>query len=505
MAPEAPLQVQGAAAALEDVARLAVDAAMKRGADHADARIVRIATERLAVQGGAVAEADAPEEFGIAVRAFKDGAVGHAAAPGSPRTLREVAPGVARRAFAVARDLAPLRRRPVSLDRGAAAAEGSYATPVREDPFQVPLEEKLDLLLRADRGLGGRREIVATLARMELRRVEQWTATSDGGRTHQVRVRSGGKIEATSRAAGVVERRSHPNGMGGDFRAGGYEVIRGLGLAEQAERVRDEAIALCHAAPCPGGKRTLILGTAQLALQIHESVGHPLELDRMLGGERDLAGGSFAGPGADLSGDLRYGSDLVSFVADPTAECGLDTRGWDDDNVPSEPFDLVRDGALVGAQSGRISAGLAGRPAGTACSRAAGWWAPPIDRITNVSLAPGAGSLEDLIASSEDGTIFADTVRTWSIDQQRRNFQFTCEVAWEIRGGKRARLLRLPTYQGETLSFWRSCDAIAGPEAWRLHGIVNCGKGHPMQIAEMSHGAAPARFRGVQMVGIGAV
>lgn len=503
MAAEAPIRVQSAPTALEDVARHAVEAAMARGADHADARIVRVATERLAVRDGAVAEADAPEEFGIAVRVFKDGAVGHAAAPGSPGTMAEVATGVARRAFAVARDLAPLRRRPVVLERGVASARGSYVTPVAEDPFRVSLEEKLDLLMRADRGLGGRREIVATMARMEMRRVEQWAATSDGGLTHQVRVRSGGKIEATSRAGGVVERRSHPNGMGGDFRAGGYEVVRGLGLDEHAERVRDEAIALCHAAPCPGGTRNLILGSSQLALQIHESVGHPLELDRMLGGERDLAGGSFAGPDADRAGTFRYGSDIVSFVADPTQEGGLDTRGWDDDNVPSAPFDLVRDGVLVGSQAGRVSAGLAGRGSGTACSRAAGWWAPPIDRITNVSLAPGQGSLADLIASSEDGTIFADTVKTWSIDQQRRNFQFTCEVAWEIRGGKRARLLRLPTYQGETLSFWRSCDAIAGPEAWRLHGVVNCGKGNPMQIVEMSHGAAPARFRGVTMVGVG--
>ncbi|MEL6716780.1 MAG: DNA gyrase modulator, partial [Planctomycetota bacterium] len=309
--------------------------AMARGADAADARVVRVSTERLALRNGAVAEASAPEEFGIGVRVFKDGAVGFAAAPGTHRTLPDVAPGVARRAFSVARDLAPLRRRPVR-PAGTAAAVGSYATPVEEDPFLVPLEEKLDLLRRADQGMGGRREIVSRFGLIDLRREEQWMATSEGGATHQVLVRSGGRIEAISSAGGVVERRSHPQALDGDFRSGGFEVVRSLGLVEEAERVRDEAIALCYAAPCPDGERTLILGGAQLALQIHESVGHPLELDRILGMERDLAGGSFASHArGDLDGELEYGSEHVTLVADSTLAGGLDTRGWDDDGVPS--------------------------------------------------------------------------------------------------------------------------------------------------------------------------
>lgn len=501
---------QGASSArshgLEDIAREAVEIAMKRGADAADARIVRLAEERLTVQNGTLAEAEAPEEFGIGVRVLKDGAFGFAAAPGSHASLADAAPGVARRALTVARDLAPLRRKPVRL-AGDASASGSYETPCVENPFLVPIEDKVDLLMRADQGLAGRREVVSRLSQIRLRREEQWMVTSDGGVTHQILVRSGGRVEALSSVGGVVERRSHPNALDGDFRSGGFEVVRALDLDGQAERVRDESIALCHADVCPAGVRTLILGGSQLALQIHESVGHPLELDRILGEERDLAGGSFASTeDLERSGaqSMEYGSPCVNFSADATLPGGLDTRGFDDDGVPSTRFDIVRDGRLVGCQSGRASAGQLGAERSSASSRAEGWYAPPIDRITNVSLEPGdAGTLDEIIASTEDGAIFADTVKTWSIDQERRNFQFTCEIAWEIRGGRRARLLRLPTYQGNTTSFWRSCDAVAGPSEWSLFGITNCGKGNPMQIAEMSHGASPARFRGVQFLNVG--
>ncbi|MEM1451363.1 MAG: TldD/PmbA family protein [Planctomycetota bacterium] len=487
--------------ALEDLARRTVDDAMARGADAADARIVRQAEERLVVVDGALQESDAPEDFGIALRVVRDGAVGFAAAPGPYASLADSIPGLVRRAHAAARDLGPLRRTPVRLT-GTADATGSYATPVREDPFVVPLEEKLELLLRADEGLGGRREIVSRQSAISIRREEQWMATSEGGATHQILVRCGGGTQAVARAGGVVERRSHPNALGGDFRAGGFEVIRALGLEAHAERVRDEAIALCHAEVCPAGKRTLVLGGAQLALQIHESVGHPTELDRILGEERDLAGGSFAALGD--AGSLEYAAPCVSFVADSTVQGGLDTRGWDDDGVPSSRFDVVRDGRLVGFQSGRMSAGRARLDASAGASRAEGWYAPPLDRITNLSLAPGSGSLDDLLADTEDGAILADTVKTWSIDQERCNFQFTCEVGWEIRGGRRARLLRLPTYQGSSLDFWRSCDRVTGPEEWRLWGVSNCGKGNPLQIAEMSHGAAPARFRDVAFVDVAA-
>ncbi len=493
-----PLAREGAG--LEELARRAVEEALARGADHADARIVRLARERLGVCNGAVSEAEAPDEFGIGVRVRKAGGVGFSATPAPYGELGDAITGLARRALAVARDMGPLRRVPIRF-AGRADAIGEYRTPMQEDPFQVPLEEKLELLQRADNGMAGRREIVRRCARIDLRREEQWQATSEGGATHQVLVRSGGKIEALARVGTVVERRSHPNSMDGDFRAGGFEVVRAFGLDVHAERVRDEAIALAHAHVCPGGVRTLILGGAQLALQIHESVGHPTELDRVLGEERDLAGGSFATP--DSVGALRYGSPHVSFVADATIEGGLDTRGFDDDGVPSTRFDVVRDGRLVGLQSGRMSAGRLGLDTSSAASRAEGWFSPPMDRITNLSLAPGNGSLEELLAATEDGAILADTVKTWSIDQERRNFQFTCEIGWEIRGGRRARLVRMPTYQGSSVEFWNSCDAVTGPDEWRLWGVANCGKGNPMQIAEMSHGASPARFRGVRFVDLG--
>lgn len=482
-----------------DLAERAVREAMAAGAEYADARIVRIAAEDLCLRNGALADASAPAEFGLGVRALVNGTFGFAAAPGASRELPDLAPGVARRAARTARDLAPTRRRQVVLAPEAPSV-GDYSTPVDEDPFSVSLEEKLALLRAADAGLVGRREIVAREARLTLRRSEHWLVTSEGARVHQVLVRCGGGLAATAAANGQVERRSHPNPSGGDSRTGGFEVFRALDLVGEAPRVRDEAIALCHAPLCPPGRRTLILGPAQLMLQIHESVGHPSEVDRALDEEFDFAGASFAT--VDGLGRLRFGSPCVNLYADSTEPGGLATRGYDDEGVPSRRFDIVRDGVFVGYHTSREWASVLGDARSHGTLRASSWDSPPIVRMTNVSLAPGSGSLADLLADTEDGAIYADTVKMWSIDQRRLNFQFTCEVGYEVKGGQLGRLLRSPTYQGSTPEFWAACDAIAGPEAWRLHGVSNCGKGNPVQRAEMSHGAAPARFRGVEFVAL---
>jgi len=481
-----------------ELAERAVRAALAAGADYADARVVRAVREDLCVRNGALAEAEAQAEFGLGVRARVDGTFGFAAAPGTHRELEAIYPGVARRATRVARDLAPTRRRPIAL-APVAVQKGEYHTPCREDPFTVPLEEKLALLRAADEALDGREGIVAREARLSLRRSEQWLATSEGTEVHQVLVRSGAGLVATAAVHGQVERRSYPHPFGGDHRAAGFEFIRALRLVEEARRVRDEAVELCHAPPCPGGRRTLILGPTQLMLQIHESVGHPTEVDRMHYEEVDLAGASFLAP--EDVGRRPFGSPIVQLYGDGREPGGLDTRAFDDEGSPTGRFDIVKDGVLVGLHSSREWAAHVGAAAPPGSLRAEGWHAPPIVRITNLSLAPGAGTLADMLADTEDGAIFVDTVKTWSIDERRLDFQFTCEVGYEVQGGKLGRLLRSPTYQGSTPAFWASCDRIAGPSEWRLHGVPNCGKGNPMQIAEMSHGCAPARFRGVQFLG----
>jgi len=479
---------------MNDIAQAAVEAALKAGADYADARIQRVSREEMVLKNGVLERADAPEEFGIGVRVLRDGAWGFAAAPAAPGEMRDVAPGVARRAAKCARDVAPARLTAVALaPEGAHVAE--YATPVEEDPFRVPLQEKLDLLRAADRALAGRDEVVVRAASLSLRRAEQWLATSEGSAVHQVQLRSGAGIHASAATAGEVETRSYPNAFGGNYRAAGWEHVRGLDLPGHASRVRDEAIALCYAEPCPAGRRTLLVGGAQLMLQIHESVGHPNEIDRVFGHEVDLAGSSFATP--EKLGTFVYASPIVSFVADSTVPGGLDTRGYDDEGVESGRWYVVRDGIFVGYHTGREWAERVGEARSRGAMRAESWYAPPIVRITNLSLLPGSWELEDLIADTEDGAILADTVKMWSIDERRQTFQFTCEIGWEIRGGKLGSLLRRPTYQGDTSEFWRSCDAICNERHWQLWGVPNCGKGNPMQVAEMSHGAAPARFRGV--------
>ncbi|HEY8341207.1 MAG TPA: TldD/PmbA family protein, partial [Egibacteraceae bacterium] len=258
-----------------------------------------------------------------------------------------------------------------------------------------------------------------------------------------------------------------------------------------------EAVALLAAPELPAGVGTVILDGNQVALQVHESVGHPLELDRILGYEAAYAGTSFVQVGD--RGSLRYGSELVNLTLDSTTPKALGTFGFDDEGVPAQRVPLVVDGVLRDVLSSRETAPVLGEDArSNGTMRAESWHALPLIRMTNIHLEPGTGSLDDLIADTDEG-VFMTTNRSWSIDDKRVNFQFGCEAAWEIRDGRLGRMYRNPTYTGRTTDFWGSCDAIAGPEEWRVHGTPNCGKGQPGQIARVAHGAAPARFRNVQV------
>jgi len=343
----------------------------------------------------------------------------------------------------------------------------------------------------------GANETVAREASLSLRREEQWQASSEGSAIHQRLTRTGAGIAATSSARGEVQRRSYPASFGGNYKSGGFEHVLAWDLAAHGARVRDESAALCSADACPPGRRALILASNQLMLQIHESVGHATEIDRVMGHEVDLAGASFAT--LEKLGTFRFGSPIVNLVADSTLEHGLDTRGFDDECAPSGRWPIVKDGLFVGYLTARGWSRPAGEERSRACARADGWYSPPIVRITNLSLSPGTWKLDDLVRDTEDG-VLCDTVKMWSIDQRRVNFQFTTEIGWEIKDGRVGRMLRDPTYQGATPEFWRSCDAICDASHWELWGVPNCGKGNPMQIAEMSHGCSPARFRDVTFV-----
>jgi TldD protein len=330
-------------------------------------------------------------------------------------------------------------------------------------------------------------------------------ANTEGAFIEQEIIESGGGIEAMAvdQEKSEVQKRSYPNAFGRDQRTQGWEAIVGMDLPGNAQRVGEEAVALLSADQCPSTTTTLILGATQLALQVHESCGHPIELDRVFGTEASYAGTSFLTP--DTYGTFRYGSDIVSLTADATIPGALGTFGWDDEGVPAQRVPIVREGIFVGYLTSRettqqlrdIAGDRAPERSGGAM-RADGWNRTPIIRMTNVSLEPGEWEFEDLVVDTDDG-IYMELNKSWSIDDKRLNFQFGTEMAYEIKNGKMDRMLKNATYTGITPQFWASCDAICNENHWQVWGTPNCGKGQPGQVAHTGHGAAPARFRNVQI------
>jgi TldD protein len=299
-----------------------------------------------------------------------------------------------------------------------------------------------------------------------------------------------------------MQQRSYPNSFGRHQGTGGYEIIQKWDLPGNARRAAEEAVALLSAPHCPSKTTTLILDGPQLALQVHESCGHPIELDRVYGTEAAFAGTSFLTP--DKYGAFRYGSDVVNLVADAVTPTGLGTYGYDDEGVPGQTTDIVKNGMFVGYLTSRETASqlrkthpnAPARSNGT--MRADGWNRVPIVRMNNVSLMPGEPSLDELIADTDDG-IYMLTNKSWSIDDKRLNFQFGTEMAYEIKNGKLGQMVKNATYTGITPKFWGGCDAVCNTDHWNVWGTTNCGKGQPGQTAHTGHGTAPARFRNVQV------
>jgi TldD protein len=480
---------------MQDLIDRALDAAERSGATYADIRLVERENESLTVKNGALESAEAQRTAGFGVRLMLDGAWGFASSallePGE-------AERVAREAAEVARASATARRQPARLD-DTPPARGRYATPLIEDPFAVSLDEKLGILLEADREMGSVPGVTIRESGIEWARERKTFASSEGALTEQEFVEVGGGIEATAVDEHEVQLRSYPQGSGGQLVTGGFEAVRALDLVGNARRIAEEAVALLDAPQCPAGEMTVILESSQLAQQIHESCGHPIELDRVLGMEASFAGTSFLT--VDKLDHLQYGSSIVNIDADATAPGGLGTFGWDDEGVPAQNVPIVSAGRFVGYLTSRETAPTIGRRS-MGSSRAWGWNRIPLIRMTNVSLRPGeGGGLEDLIADTPNG-IYLETNRSWSIDDRRLNFQFGTQVGWLIKNGRRTRLVRNPTYTGITPTFWGSCDAIGDRSSWAQWGVPNCGKGEPIQTGHVGHGASPARFQGVQ-VGVG--
>jgi TldD protein len=375
------------------------------------------------------------------------------------------------------------------------SVSGSYKTPLQKDPFAVSLDDKIALLLGVTADMKAALNIISAEANVYCQREDKIFASSEDAYIEQELYETGCGIEATAVDEGEVQNRSYPNSVGRHQGTEGWEFVERYDLAANARRVADEAAELLRAKTMEPGTTTVILDGSQVALQIHESCGHPIELDRVLGTEAAFAGMSFLT--TDKLGAFNYGSQHVNMTADATIPGGLGTFGFDDEGVPAQSTPIVREGLFLGYLTSRETAASLGQRSNGAM-RASGWDRIPLIRMTNVSIEPGDWTLADMIADTDDG-IYMETNRSWSIDDKRLNFQFGTEIGREIKGGKLGALVRNATYTGITPRFWGSCDAVGNRDHWVVWGTPNCGKGQPEQVAHTGHGAAPARFRNVQV------
>ena len=474
----------------------ALDTAMQRGASFADARIVDDRTRALSTKNGKVSHASDSESLGLGLRVIADGAWGFAA---SDDLSREAVEATAARALAIAKASARVKQENVRL-APETPVTADWATPIEIDPFTISIEQNLDLLLKIDRELLSVTGVTLAETNLNFRREESWFASSDGADIHQTKYWTGAGYAAYAFAGTELMKRSYPNSFGGQWQAKGYELVYELKLLENARRTAEEAVALHKADQCPEGDLTVILDSSQLGLQIHESVGHPIELDRVLGMEANFAGTSFLT--LDKLRKLRYGSDLVNVVADARLEHGpgLGTFGFDDEGVPAQCTPIITNGLFTGYLSSRETAHTIGETRSGGTLRAEGWNRLPMIRMTNISILPSEKplTLEQLIADTDHG-VYMETNKSWSIDDKRYNFQFSCEIGWEIKNGTRTRMLKNPSYSGITTEFWNSMDAICSRDEWTLWGTPNCGKGQPQQVMGTGHGASPARFRKIKV------
>lgn len=481
---------------MKDLALQALDAAVSSGASYADVRVEDIRNRTLSTKNGRVGRISSSDSIGAGIRVLSSGAWGFAATSDLTKAGLQSA---ARLAVEIARASAMAKGADVIL-APEDAYSASWISPCRIDPFAMPVETQLAVLLALDREL--RLEAGVTLAEafMDFTRTRQVFVSSAGSRIEQTRTLTGAGYTVHSFKDAEIQQRSYPNSFGGQYQLKGYELIEELKLQENAARVAEEAVALHSAAQCPEGTFHLILDGSQLGLQIHESIGHPIELDRVLGSEANYAGMSFLT--LDKLNRLRYASDIVNVVCDSRLEHGpgMGTFAFDDEGVPAQCAPIITNGLFTGYMTSRETAGAVGAQRSNGTMRASSWNRIPLIRMTNVSLLPGEQSLDEVFGGV-DHAIYMETNRSWSIDDKRYNFQFGCEIAWEIRNGKRIRMLKNPTYSGISTEFWNSCEAIAGPRHWTLWGVPNCGKGQPEQAIGTGHGASPARFRGIRIGG----
>ncbi len=480
---------------LKELSNMALDKARDLGASYADIRIVTNKGESIRTKNGNVDSMGSSVSKGFGVRVLYDGAWGFAS---SSLVNEEEVGAITEEAVSIAKASATLKRGKSVELAPVEPVTARWESKFKIDPFDVKAEDKISLLLEADALMRKNPQVRIASGSMWCMREDKVFASTEGSYIEQVKTETGAGIEAMATDGREMQRRSYPNSAGGDCGSVGYEMVLDLDLSEHAERIASEACALLSAKQCPSLDTTLILDSSQLTLQVHESCGHPIELDRVFGQEASYAGTSFLTP--EKQGTFRYGSEQVNIVADATLPGGLGSFGYDDEGVPGQRISVIDEGIFKNYLSSRETASELGQLS-TGAMRADGWNRIPIIRMTNVNLEPGDWTLDEMIKDTDEG-IYMETNKSWSIDDKRLNFQFGTEVAYEIKDGSLGAMLKNPNYTGITYEFWRSCDAVGNEDEWRLWGLANCGKGEPGQVAHVGHGAAPARFRNVK-VGVG--
>jgi len=476
--------------AYEDLLSKALDLARAQGADYADARAEESRAEGLHVRNGAVERLTDDHDAGWGIHVLAGGGWGFAS---TSRVKADAVFSTVGLAIEIAR--ASGQRRTSRSELGAMPRErGEYVTPLLRDPFAVPVAERIALLTEAVNNISEAGQLVKVASgHISMERHDKLFMNSLGAHltqsiTYVLFNIAGVAVDET----GYSYRRSL-----NDMSQAGWEFIEQQNLSSQATRVGREASELVTVPWAPSGPRQVILGSDFVSLLVHESCGHPTELDRVLGWEAAFAGTSFLMP--EMRGKFRYGSDLVNMTADSLLPGGVGTFGWDEEGTPAQRTSIVRQGIFEGYLSSRESAAALGERS-NGCGRATSWGRIPIVRMVNVSLEPGRGSLADLIAGVDDG-LYLETPSSWSLDDKRMNFHFSAELCREIKGGKLGELRKGASFQGRTPQFWGSISEIAGPEEWRLWGFPHCAKGEPLQLCPVSHGASPILAEGLQMGG----
>lgn len=473
----------------DEFAELALKRLAASGAEYGDIRIQESSTEQIDGEDRRIASIRDSQDTGFGVRVLYHGAWGFAAS--SVLSLEEVprvadlAVEIAKGSASIALEKVRLAPEPVHRDR--------VVTACRIDPFRVPLEKKTDLLLTVMETLHRQDGIARSSASLWARRDKKLFVSTEGSHLEFDLLAGQGECTATALHEGRFASRSFNT----PHLRQGYELIEEADLQREASRVAVQAVEKVQAPIVDAGQYDLVLDPEHLSLTIHESCGHPSELDRALGYEANYAGTSFLT--TDKLGSFRYGSPDVNLVADNTEPDTLAATGYDDDGVQCQQWDIIRNGIFVGYCTNREVATKIGAARSRGSNRADGWGSMPIVRIANIGLEPGSATVEQLIADVKRG-IYIEGHGSYSIDQRRYNFQFGGDAFWLIENGRRTHMVRDVIYHGITPEFWNRCDGVADRSARRRYGFITCGKGQPGQSGWMTHAASTARFRGVQVI-----